>query len=72
LLEGSVSVPRNTCLGAHLPGQQESGQSQMSGKRGGKLIGLPTNTNSNFTFNAKSTMLDIPVQNTKLKRKVKA
>ena len=44
LLEGSVSAPRNTYLGAHLPGRQESGQSRTSGKRGGKLTGLPTDT----------------------------
>ena len=47
LLEGSVSAPRNTYLGAHLPGRQESGPSRTSGKRGGKLIDLPTDT----TFN---------------------
>ena len=43
LLEGSVSAPRNTYLGAHLPGRQESGQSRTSGKRGRETNWL-TNT----------------------------
>ena len=33
LLEGSVSAPHNTYLGAHLPGWQVSGQSRTSVKR---------------------------------------
>ena len=44
LLEGSESAPRNTYLGAHLPGRQDSGQSRTSRKRGRKLTGLPTDT----------------------------
>ena len=47
LLEGSVSAPRNTYRlweRISVPGRQGSGQSRTSGKGGGKLIGLPTNT----------------------------